>query len=381
MTRFPVILRAAARSMAVLTVVCIAGCGASREPVVDYAIDGPSLNGVSVLRATLESVGHSTRVTTRLDDELSDWAHAIIRFASTPGGPGRDEEMWYLDWQELGVGGSLIYVPRDCNLEVEYWDALLRSGSIVDPDLAFEARRRRDAAAPWPLELPAREERYPPDGWKSLDIGLEPRVSRTLSGPWAENIDVKAAALPLHDVLVSQGGKILLTANEAPFVLELIDRNPGRKLIVANGSFLLNAGMVNPERRRLAARTIEWLGQPPLNIAIVVGWDPLGGAERSTTLLDLLGRLRALRMIAIQIGIMGLALVFARFPRLGRARRRSVEWAGRAVAHAEALGLLLARTRDAARAHALIAEYEAGRKRNPSLQPGPQDPRETISKP
>ena len=59
---------------------------------------GTSLNGTSVLAKMLRDSGHEVRTAIRLNDELADWARAIVRFAPYPGPPSREEAAWYRNW-------------------------------------------------------------------------------------------------------------------------------------------------------------------------------------------------------------------------------------------------------------------------------------------
>jgi len=346
-----------------LITLAILATGCRSELDTEYAtLDGPSLNGLSVFRALLEDRGHEVRLSVRLDDSTALWSQVLIRFAPAPGRPPSNEAEWYRDWLLGRTDRSVLYIPRDCDLESEYWDALLASDAAQDDSARAEFRARRDSAAQWVTRLPPADPRGQPGAWSILQTGAA-RYAQRLSGPWTKGLHLEDARLPIHDLIAAGRCQPLLLADEQPFVVENQRPGHGRTLVIANGSFLLNAGLVNPARRRLAERVADWIGDEKRRIAFVLYEGVTDEAVAASTLWALLGRVPALKLIAVQLGIMGLVAALARFPRLGRARTQTRDWSGRPAAHAEALGLLLARTRDQEKARAILAEYDARRRR------------------
>ena len=64
--------------------------------------------------------------------------------------------------------------------------------------------------------------------------------------------------------------------------------NDARVLVVANGSFLLNATLVNRARRPLALRVARWAGDEPMHVAFVEGSFVLGDPPAQPSVFGLL---------------------------------------------------------------------------------------------
>jgi hypothetical protein len=133
--------------------------------------------------------------------------------------------------------------------------------------------------------------------------------------------------------------------------------------VVASGAFLLNATLVNPARRPLALRVVDWVGEPPRNVAFVEGSSVLGTGPAARSIFALL-RVPPFGWVAAQMFALGLAACLARAPRLGRARLEPPSDADRPAAHAEALGSLLARTGQPEQARATLEAFRLWRKKS-----------------
>jgi hypothetical protein len=354
------------RSVPLLAALCasalVSGC--ARGPETSYGSSrGDSINGTGVFVDLLRRRGHEVRTAWRLNDQLAGWADAIVRFAPTPGPPGRDEADWYLQWLESGTDRCLVYVVRDYDAEAEYWRLVAeRLGDPADAERRAEAEARRERAASWVVRLPSRAE-HPADPvtWFSTAAAVEPpAVCKTLRGPFAAGVDAGRAGLTVHAPLRQGAEEILLMGDDRPLALAWALDEGGRVLAVANGAFLLNLPLVNPERRLLAGRVADWIAGPR-RVAVVEGVAPLGEPEAPPTLLDLVGRIDGFRWAAIQLGVLGLLACLARAPRLGRPRPEPPGDADRPAAHAEALGALLERSRSPATAREILDRYRSWR--------------------
>ncbi len=87
-----------------------------------------------------------------------------------------------------------------------------------------------------------------------------------------------AAGLTMHESIGSRRCFLLLEADGKPFVVEKTI-GAGRLLVIANGSFLLNEGVVHP-RRPLAEHVLAWIGGGRSErVAMVDGPSVLGDGE------------------------------------------------------------------------------------------------------
>jgi hypothetical protein len=337
----------------------LSGCGSG--PDTEYgASQGASLNGTSVFAAMLARRGHKVRTAVRLTDALEDWAEGIVRFAPYPGPPARDEAAWYRAWLVSDPNHWLIYVVRDFDTRAEYWQDV-RDGVAAgaQPARRAEAEDEREAASDWVGRLPskARSAADPVTWFKVGAPVYPPRACTSLGGSWAATVDAERAALPLHEPLEGRGARVLTDGEDRTLVLDKSSPGEGRVLAIANGSFLLNEGLVQAARRPLALRVLDWAGPAPRRVALVEGSFVLAGEESVPGLWDLLKRLPVLRWIAVQVGLAALLASLARAPRLGRPRSDPPSGADRPVAHAEALGTLLAQSGDAEEAQAILQQY------------------------
>ena len=152
-------------------------------------------------------------------------------------------------------------------------------------------------------------------------------------------VDAAAAGLTVHETIRSRRHSLLLAADGKPLVVEK-SVGAGRLLVIANGSFLLNEGVVNPARRPLAEHVLDWVTGASDRVAMVDGPSVLGDAEGMPSLWDLLWRIPPLRWVAIQMGLAALLAALARAPRLGRPRPDPSSGADRPAEHAVAFGAL-----------------------------------------
>jgi hypothetical protein len=335
---------------------------------------GKSLNGTGVVADLLREAGHEVRSAVRLTGELDDWADVIVRFAPRPGPPARDEADWYLKWLSHGGERRVVYVPRDYDAQAEYWTAVLDGLAKDAPaDEKARARKLRDEAKGWVSHLPtAAKEAAPPEDWFAVEVPKPNlvKVCKALGGPWAHGIDPAKAAVPRHDTLKVESETVLLTGDDRPLAIEWTHFNGSRVLVVANGSFLLNAALVNPARRALAGRAIAWAGagETPRKVAFVEGPYVIGEEPGMPSVFHLL-RVPPFGWVAAQMLALGLAACLARAPRLGRARPEPPSGEDRPAAHPEALGALLARTDQADQARAQLDAYHQWRKKSAPVHP------------
>jgi hypothetical protein len=253
-----------------------------------------------------------------------------------------------------------MYVVRDFDAEAEYWKDV-RDGLPEQSraDRRAEAEEKRSDAIGWVSRLPPKAKNGADHlTWFGPGTPFDPpRVCARLSGPWAADLDGAAAALPLHEPLAGPGDRVLMDGDDKTFVLDQTRSGRGRVLVIANGSFLLNAALVKSARRPLALRVLDWPGKAVQRIALLEGSFVLGGEAREPGLWDLLRKQPTLRWIALQLGLAGLLAALARAARLGRPRPEPASGADRPAAHAEALGALLARAGARAEAHALLDQF------------------------
>lgn len=362
-----------------------------------------SINGTGVLAAMFRARGHEVRAAVRLSEGLRDWADVVVRVAPFRGPVPREEADWYDSWMDLQPSRRVIYVPRDHDADVEYWTrALEQLPADSSPRLRERAQAALDKARPaegtYPSPLASKEFAEPKD-WFALEPpvpspGTEPgaspgpkrgtasapvvvntmsvppsRACGLLGGPWARGVNAPRAAIPFRHWLKTDDEEVLLSCGSKTLAMSWTRFNDSRVLVLANGSFLLNAGLAaNPARRPLADRVVDWAGFSgdenegeagvlvPKHVAFVEGFHVATEPVKQPSVFDLLS-VEPFGKVAAQLLALGLVACLARAPRLGRARPDDPSGADRPAAHPEALGALLARTGQAAVARFLLESY------------------------
>jgi hypothetical protein len=348
----------------VAIVVC-AGCGGGGVDAAYGRVRGKSLNGTGAFAQLLRDQGHTVRVTSRLNEDVGDWAETIIRFAPYPGPPEQKEAEWLHNWLSSDEERFLIYVPCDFNAEYEYWDSVLNTlAPSTTERFRRDAEKQRDATKFWADALPPAS-KHPAGSqqWFALEPKPKaPATCKTLDGPWAGTVDAKAAAITRHQTLKpGQDEEVLLKGDGQPLVMHWSTPGGGDVLVVANGSFLLNEPLAHRARRALAMNVVAGAGEAPRNVAFVESRTPVeNGLQRADALLWPFRVYPTGWVIAQWLLFMAL-LCLSAAAILGRPRSDPPSGEDRPVAHAEALGDLLRRTRDESTAKDLLETYRRWR--------------------
>ena len=366
------------RNPALFLAIALIPAGCATEVDTTYGkTRGQSINGVGTFAEVLRQQGHEVRGAVRLTETLGDWADVVVRISERGGRPGREEGEWMLEWLRAGSGRKVVYVVRDYDSESEFWAAMLAAEpSNASPGHVRQVERNRDHSKSWAGETPREaKETAKDEEWFALRPKPPlPSTCKSLEGPWAEGIDAKAAAITKHDGFkASESEPVLLSGDGLPLVISWTLDNRSEVLALANGSFLLNAALLNHARRPLATRVVDWIGPDAENVAIVMGRDPAADqGESGATSPFHLFQVDPFGWVATHILIFLSLIALVRAVRLGRPRPEPPSGVERPSAHPEALGLLLARTGRADAARFLIETYR--RWRHPSHAPGRKAP-------
>ena len=375
----------------------LAGCGGTNVETAYGRSRGQSINGTNVLADLIRARGHTVRTAVRYSDALGTWAQGIVRFAPHPGPPSRAEGDWLIAWLRGGPGRKLVYVVRDYDAGPEFWAQMLAGLPAQGrDDERSQIKARRAASLAWRADLPERAKNpVDRDEW----FGTLPGESgpagqmvpcKGLDGPWAADVAAADAALPRHeairaenneDVLLSGDGDKLAVAWNFHAEEDEPDAAPSSVLVLANGAFTLNAGLLNRARRPLATRVVDWLGDDPTQVAFVEGGRALADEERGEVSPFHLLTVAPFNWVAAHLLIFGGLFAFSLATTLGRPRPEPPEDFERTSAHPKALGSILARTRQIDLAREILAKYRtwrhpAGGSERPSpSRPHPSPPR------
>ncbi len=284
-----------------------AGCG-QPELETRYASLAPgecdeSVNGLGAWSELLQRRGHAVRRTTALTPTLFHRADCIVWFARDYNPPATPVDRWLDAWLSARPGRVLVVVLPDADMEWLYWRKVAarvpkhRQNAVRSEEAQAMARfaRRRpraDKAILWPwFRFAPRlaQRRFPVRA-----TTLQGRAS-WLQGVQGEQAEIyvcgvllpRPAPIAERFVITDEEGEELtstLADDNPPLPAELLwdteaesveqsvvlrcdqgilgleqQRLDGRVLILANGSFLLNLGLVNRENRKLAAALADEL--------------------------------------------------------------------------------------------------------------------------
>jgi hypothetical protein len=378
-TRRPCPLRHAA-ALALLTA-CAApliGCG-PRDIDATYGrrkgLASASVNGVSVLAGMFEQRGYKVSSWKRLSPRLN--GADVIVWAPDDFAPPTDEQRKFLeDWLWDGAGRTLIYIGRDYDAAITYWEHAAQSAPPEDyAELHRRLAKARTAHDEARTNMPADAA----NRWFTLKRDAPKRRVTTLSSPagdWTRTVDPAKTQIvlesrigipseqPASDSQPLPSHEVLLESSGDPLVIRVTDSgwDDGQILVVANGSFLLNAGLVNRENRKLASRLIDECGDRERVVFLESGpgepevFDNEPGAAYTTGLEAL--RTWPMWPIVLQGIALGVIICFALFPIFGRPLTLPRPPDSDFSRHIAALGDLMARTQDRGYALARLDHYQ-----------------------
>lgn len=338
---------------------------------------GNSVNGTSVFSSMIQQAGHRVRSWPVLSPSLAK-ADVVVWFPTSSDAPSPDAVAWMEDWLSNSFdqdtwqrqARTLVVVGRQYDAEKLYWQNVQsRAPAGLAPEYKRRLQRARTAKLPPPTgKLPAEA-----GAWYSVRKPKPQEAVTQFAGPWAEGLDAGQATVT-HGASIHPSGwldTLLADGNGHPLVSHggygtdepWQDYNTGgsRLLVIENGSFLLNAPLVNKENRKLAGKVVEYLGRPRKNVVFlesdaapqVRDVDPNTGPPTGFQLFNIW----PIGAILAQAAALGLVYALWRFPIFGVPRQLERPALTDFSRHVGAVGRLLAATRDRAYAKGLIQQY------------------------
>ena len=350
-----------------------------------------SINGTAVLADMMEEAGFEVISWSRLSPKLENY-QVIVWAPDSFLPPSEDERLFLEDWLAAAPGRTLVYVGRDYDAEVAYWEAI---ADEAPPDQAVEIARRIAAAriAHDRRRADLSDEEYA--RWFTLRRRDAARGIEQFSSPdsdWADAVDADQATVEVRsilDVAVEEDMPspdndylpevdVLLQADEDPLVLRVRDSfwEDSQILVVTNGSFLLNLPLVNREHRKLAKELITEIGPPDPDLEgavflesgpeglTILSEEPEGRYPSVMNMLDVW----PLNVIILHLLVLGLVYCLLIFPIFGRPRRTERVATSDFGLHVEALGKMLGRSKNRDYATERIEHYRTHVKRDPVVQ-------------
>lgn len=345
-----------------------------------------SVNGTAALAALFEQAGHRVHSSTELNRRL-DRDQTIVWVPDNFGPPSSEARRFLDEWLQAEPGRTLIYIGRDYDAASEYWRQMLSQVA----DERYEEYLRRLAHAQ--SEFEARRCEFPQQEsceWFVMKGDLPTRKIPDLDGPWAAGIDATktditlAGRLDIPDTAATNAptstGPYSLADNYVEVDVLLQSENDilahryrlrywdqSQVIVVANGSFTLNMGLVNKEHRKLAALLVAECSEPGSVAFLESG--PRGLTVNEGPKADVSSH--ALRIftvwpisfIFIHFAALGIVYCISVFPIFGRPQHLPGQARSDFGQHIAALGELLRGTKDTEFAEMRIRQYQTIAKR------------------
>jgi hypothetical protein len=217
------------------------------------------------------------------------------------------------------------------------------------------ARKIPDLDGPWSVGIDASKTDIVLAG--RLDIPEESEAGQGSNavgaGPW----DTSGSEV---EVLLQSENDILAHRYQQPY-------SNSQVIVIANGSFTLNMGLVNKEHRKLAAKLVAECGAPgrvaflesgPTGVSV-----DKGDAPKVENFALRIFMIWPVSFIFIHFAALGIAYCISVFPIFGRARTLPGESRSDFGQHVAALGELLQKTKDTFFAESRIRQYQSHAKR------------------
>ncbi len=336
-----------------------------------------SVNGTAVLGRLYEQEGASVTSWQRLSPRLRN-ADTIVWVPNSYSSPTPSHCAWFEEWLADGYDRTLVYVGRDYDAEVAYWDAVK---PLAPAEQATEVARRQAIAK---MDNAAARSRLAPEDegtWFTIHRDKPPRPVTILEGPWSDYVDPTAAEITLGEryeppppsvnyyskdveVLLSVPRKGWMWPDSEPLVTRITSDDWSSEcqiIVVTNGSFLLNYALVNHEHRALAQLLVEECADVDDTVFLESG--PSGPAildrdpeRKPPSALEML-TIWPVRAVTIHVAAMAIIICFAMYPVFGRPVRFITESRSDFENHIHALGSLMAKTQNFSYARERIKHY------------------------
>ena len=340
-----------------------------------------SVNGTAVLTRMFELAGHQVQTRSYLSPRAKDF-DVIVWFPDDFKPPAEDAEKFLEEWLYRGRDKTLIYVGRDYDATIDYWQKMLPT---APPEQSVEVLRRLAQARAAHARARAVKSEAKDGRWFRIRwdeprrfVGRRQDKPAPLGGPWAADARLRPAELDLvvdarltpltHSPHDDFGGRLKtetwLSSGNDPLVWRIGNTywDQSQIVVVNNGSFLLNLPLVEHEHRKLAAKLIAACGPAPKKVMFLES-----GTSGVTVYKEEPGtnyptgfeafQVWPLNAVLLHFVVLGLTILACRWTVFGRPRELPRPPVSDFGHHVEALGQLLAQTQDQAYAQQRLAEY------------------------
>lgn len=326
-----------------------------------------SVNGTSVFAKMFQRRG--SRVTTwmQLSPRLQR-SDTIVWVPNSFELPTADQAEYLEDqWLATDDGRfrTLIYVARDYDAAIEYWQAIGDSASGSDYLESRSRLARTQADHAYARSLTGVEMKC---DWFSIENHQRFTKIHATKGPWSQDLEIAktnisvAGRMILPEAEGSRKTEVLLGAPETPLIVRITDEYAwpdGQIVVLLNGSSVLNLPLVNHENRKVAARLIDAC-EDPYRVTFlesdasgirISNHDPnsYSGFEALTVW--------PINVILLHLVVAGILFCVMVFPIFGRPRRIVEDVPNQFGKHVRAMGQLLSLSGDREAAINKVQQY------------------------
>ena len=253
-----------------MMLVTLAGCqkelktGYGRSRGSNYTA---SVNGTIVLDKMIKSSGRRVRHYRRISPRW--YQHDTIFWIPDDFSPPNQNVIDKVeDWLESEPDKTLVYVARDYDAAIVYWDHLRNVNAKMGQADDNTSREYANSLSSHLANSPRGEEQKS-CAW--YDWKIKPfQKARSVTGDFANSLDTENAeihygSLPVPGEITDSGTfndyqvEVLLTVDSIPLVYTLSrqDWDDSKIIIIGNGSMVLNLPLTNQVNRQIASRLLE----------------------------------------------------------------------------------------------------------------------------
>jgi hypothetical protein len=353
--------------LALVPLLPVALTGCDRDVETEYGQrSGPyasaSVNGTAVLGEMFEQAGHKVTSWQSLSPRLSKRADCIVWFPDDFNVPSHKVCEWLEKWLNAKPGRTLIYVGRDFDAAPWYWEKVQ---PLAPPEQKATVGRRLAAARADFQSRRDQSAKIQDCKWFSIERWDRSDKVRKISkdSEWLADIDPAKLEMERCDKLdLAPWADTLLETEDAPLVGS-VSFGASELIVVDNGSFLLNAMLVNHEHRKLAGKLIDRVAGSGKNVVFLESGrdgppiresDPTASASSGLEVFHIWPT----NWILLHLAAVGIALCFARWPIFGQPRQAEAVAASDFGRHIDALAALLSRSRNHSFAMSRVVHYQ-----------------------
>ena len=332
-----------------------------------------SVNGTRVFADMLESYGIKIDKHTRLTPRIDRYG-TIVFFPEDRAAPSQEAVDRIETWLSDGYSRTFVYVGRDFDAEIDYWQTMLDN-----PDESLKAHARRRLARSMLAQDQARLARNEIgnamigsgqqastdcDWFRSTQFA--DRSAASLDGPLARGVDLNTSHIPYHTLLspnTSRQGDIeqLLTVDGEVFAFTIRRKewNDGKIIVISNAAFLLNYPLINLGNREMAGNLIDQLQYSNEVLFLESGSDvQISNSDYENHNRWAWITKPPLKYIVPQFLFWGILFCFVFFPIFGRPRHCARKSSTNFKHHVSAMGRLLLRTKSPSQVLKWIQDYQ-----------------------